>query len=991
MSIRTSRPARSRSRHARPRLTSLEGRCTPAQFVVTSGADSGPGTLRAAVEAANVNFEADTITFDVSLSTVELTTGAISITEALGLAIDGAGGVTVTAVSTQRHFKVIGSSKQGIAFRNLAIALGGGVSAQAQAAVSFESCTFSKNEGGAAYALANSSITFDNCALVDSGVAVAASHLTMRNTTVTSTASSSDNEVELLNASTAKLTNCTIAGDAASGGSGGVSVGSPSESAAVQVDSSILGYLSVDSGSSALGSHNLVRSLSGKLSGTANLVGIDPGLLPLGNYGGPTPTLALRYNSPAINAGSNPLALATDQRGLPREQPAGLPDIGAAEGPALLPFVTSFVVPSKIGTATNEKTAVVVNYDAPTGIDLASIGGADLAVSGPQAVGLVTVAGIAITGNKLTVTYQFAGPGGSWDWLDNGTYVVSLAGNQVFDKALPAQSVPGLNLGSIFVRIGAVFMVDATGDDDDGDYGTGRFTLREATERANLTLADDTIAFDPAVFNTPKTILISSPLALGGTTVVGPGAGLLTISGGNAVPLTPPGGGSFSLSGLTLANAAGGAIHFSGGGLFTDCVFRDNAGGAINFTGGKLNIVRSHFVGNASVQGGAISMTRVSASFNEIMVSGSSFDGNSASGNGGAVNVGASCVLGLTNSTLSGNQASSGGAVYIATNSRLTVRNSTLAGNSATVMGGGIGSSSGQYVSLSSSIVANNSGPLSPDIASTKALTISGAYNLVGVADGGNVTFPGTGNLLGTIAAPLDAKLGPLAFNGGPTPTHALLPGSPAINSGNNSANLATDQRGFARVVGGQADIGAFEVQATPPAIAAVTVSDGTVQRSMVTQLAVTFSETVVFPNGLASAFQVTRTGPGGPTGAVSLAFSQSGNTVVMTFVPGGAVDPGPGGSLIDGRYSLTVVGAQAFSAAGLLDGDGDGQPGGDALRAFHRLFGDADGNGSVDAIDLRAFRLAFGTMNAAFSFVGVGPVDAVDFGQFRERFGISV
>ena len=63
--------------------------------------------------------------------------------------------------------------------------------------------------------------------------------------------------------------------------------------------------------------------------------------------------------------------------------------------------------------------------------------------------------------------------------------------------------------------------------------------------------------------------------------------------------------------------------------------------------------------------------------------------------------------------------------------------------------------------------------------------------------------------------------LGALADNGGPTQTHALLPGSPAVNAGPNPLTpfpgSADDQRGagYARVVGGRVDIGAFEVQPT--------------------------------------------------------------------------------------------------------------------------------------------------------------------------------
>ena len=65
-----------------------------------------------------------------------------------------------------------------------------------------------------------------------------------------------------------------------------------------------------------------------------------------------------------------------------------------------------------------------------------------------------------------------------------------------------------------------------------------------------------------------------------------------------------------------------------------------------------------------------------------------------------------------------------------------------------------------------------------------------------------------------------DPKLGPLANNGGPTPTMALLAGSPAIDAGNTSVATATDQRGFPRPAGLAADIGAFEYGSVMPAIA---------------------------------------------------------------------------------------------------------------------------------------------------------------------------
>jgi hypothetical protein len=92
-----------------------------------------------------------------------------------------------------------------------------------------------------------------------------------------------------------------------------------------------------------------------------------------------------------------------------------------------------------------------------------------------------------------------------------------------------------------------------------------------------------------------------------------------------------------------------------------------------------------------------------------------------------------------------------------------------------------------------------------------------GDYNLVG--DGTNMTGLNdgvNGNLVGSADNPIDPLLGPLADNGGPTLTHALLPGSPAIDAGNNAYATDWDQRGpgYPRIVNGVIDIGAFEVQA---------------------------------------------------------------------------------------------------------------------------------------------------------------------------------
>ena len=158
----------------------------------------------------------------------------------------------------------------------------------------------------------------------------------------------------------------------------------------------------------------------------------------------------------------------------------------------------------------------------------------------------------------------------------------------------------------------------------------------------------------------------------------------------------------------------------------------------------------------------------------------------------------------MTNSTLSGNTGYGGGVYNSGT---ATVTNSTLSGNAA-AFGGGIWNTG--TATLKNTIVAN-----SPSGNNCYGPITVGGYNL----DSDNTCGFGTSN---NSLSGVDPMLGPLADNGGPTETHALLEGSPAINKGNNAFAvdpdgnpLQFDQRGqgFARIVGGSVDIGAFEVQ----------------------------------------------------------------------------------------------------------------------------------------------------------------------------------
>jgi len=225
------------------------------------------------------------------------------------------------------------------------------------------------------------------------------------------------------------------------------------------------------------------------------------------------------------------------------------------------------------------------------------------------------------------------------------------------------------------------------------------------------------------------------------------------------------------------------------------------------------------------------------------------------------------------------------------------------------------------------------------------------------------------------------------------TTTPDPLPAPPAKNFG-HEFNLVAGQSETGR------DFGMAKTLTPPlPTVVGIQVDDGSAQRSRVRSLRVTFSEPITPTIG---AFQLLRTGPGGPTGAITLTPLVVGATVTLNFSPGGPVGLDLGGSLRDGVYELTVNGDKVSGNGSklLVDGDLDGKAGGSLItptapgspgRIF-RLFGDSDGDADVDAANFGAFRGAFGNVsNLAFDSDGDGDVDATDFGQFRGRFGSAV
>jgi hypothetical protein len=187
-------------------------------------------------------------------------------------------------------------------------------------------------------------------------------------------------------------------------------------------------------------------------------------------------------------------------------------------------------------------------------------------------------------------------------------------------------------------------------------------------------------------------------------------------------------------------------------------------------------------------------------------------------GRGGAAGMSVSAAQGETvmivNSTFSRNAAQSTSALSLHGQAEKSIINSTIAFNRAILEACGAsavsvtdGDGSGS-VYIESSIIARNTDATNEGcvVVDIKAGEISGSNNLI--MESAAESTPAD-----TITA--DPQLAPLASNGGPTKSHALLCDSPAIDRGSNPAELAGDQRGagFPRVKGASADIGAFELR----------------------------------------------------------------------------------------------------------------------------------------------------------------------------------
>jgi hypothetical protein len=348
-----------------------------------------------------------------------------------------------------------------------------------------------------------------------------------------------------------------------------------------------------------------------------------------------------------------------------------------------------------------------------------------------------------------------------------------------------------------------------------------------------------------------------------------------------------------------------GGIFNSGRLTITDSVISDNVGsGILSFN--QLTVFGSTISGNFGPSlGGGVEVFE-----GDAHVVNSTFSGNSAEEGGGGIGVTPFGFLELTSVTITGNAAngtdpwSGGGGLSVITpygSGRAVLRNTLVAGN------------------VSASTAPDALGRMT-----------SLDYNLVGAADGSQGWGPR--DLTGDSSSPIDPRLGPLQDNGGTTPTHALLAGSPAINHGDPTLGFSLDQRGTVRFHNGSfppVDVGAFdansihalrllapaEVAAGQPFTITVVVLDGSGNTASTYLGRIHFSSTDL---GAVLPRDYTFTAADGGMATFTVTLSTAGSQQLQVDTVGA----------IDYRVAATVIvdppAAPAAFAAGLDFGDAD-------------------------------------------------------------------
>ncbi|MHB8735597.1 MAG: choice-of-anchor Q domain-containing protein [Terriglobales bacterium] len=409
----------------------------------------------------------------------------------------------------------------------------------------------------------------------------------------------------------------------------------------------------------------------------------------------------------------------------------------------------------------------------------------------------VTISGTTFSQNSVLSGVFLPGTDRTGGARGGAIYSYGIPQNQF---SITGSSIAQNTTSAIFAEGGGIF------------YGTGTLTL------TNTTVQDNTVAYAPSATNLNVNSNGGGIFATGVMTLMNS-----TVNANHVTATTPN----------TGSSASGGGIY--GGGRLINSTVTNNS----------VTVTAKALFGNSADGGGiytlaGLTMTNSTVSNNTVTNASSISGGGSAFANGGGVVNGCGTGSIITGSTMSGNTltaptGTTGGGIYD-NNGCLTITNSTISGNTA-LTGGGAYEKSGQMAFVNSTVASNSSGvnadpfatiSLKNTLLANTSLDCVGATSNYFSADYNlakdhtcDASLTGAHDQKG-----VDPTLDTLKVNApGTTATHALLPGSPAIDTipntgGCNNAGVATDQRGVARPqpAGGLCDIGAFEVQATIPA-----------------------------------------------------------------------------------------------------------------------------------------------------------------------------
>lgn len=373
--------------------------------------------------------------------------------------------------------------------------------------------------------------------------------------------------------------------------------------------------------------------------------------------------------------------------------------------------------------------------------------------------------------------------------------VVLLAATGCTDGEFPTGAAPAR---PAFDHVPDHLVVNSLANPGTGGCTPDECTLHEAIGAAISSGAPTTITFDIPGCTTASrcTIELAQFVIGGGTQVTIDGAHSIILSGnGNRLFILFESAVTFRNLVITKGGGADGGAIFSQQSTVTieSSTLTDNhgnsRGGVIYNVAGSLTVINSTFSNNTARFDDAHAGGAIYNAGGTLTVVNSTITGNTGVLYGGGIYSGSAAAT-IINSTITNNAAWWGGG--LAVTGEVTVINSIIAGNTARLGG------------------ADCSAPFD------NGTITSGGYNLTGQDTGCDLT--GTGDRTVPSDAVFTSVLDPaLSYNGGPTATQSLLPGSPALDAipvGTNGCGLElmTDQRGETRPQGRACDIGAFEL-----------------------------------------------------------------------------------------------------------------------------------------------------------------------------------